>query len=123
MANMAVTTTEITYSSCKKITFAWLSDDAAGTAGATTTAAFDGKLIGVATIPGTGGDQPDDNYDVVLNDADGHDVLLGQGANRDETNTEYLAMTVLGGVAGSKLTLGISGAGNALQGTVIIWIR
>lgn len=115
-----VVTTEITHTSAKKITFAWTS--ASGAADATTTGAFDGKVVGLTTDPDSGA-APDDNYDVVVNDADGHDVLLGAGANRDTANTEHVAEANLGAVAGSKLTLGITNAGNAKEGVVVLWIR
>ncbi len=116
-----VTTTEITHTSAKKITFAWTSSSG-GAADATTTNAFDGKVVGLTTDP-DGTDAPTDNYDIVINDADGHDVLLGAGANRDTLDTEHVAEANLGAVAGSKLTLAITTAGNAKKGVVIMWVR
>lgn len=116
-----VTTTEKTLGTVKKVTFAWTSS-AGGAADATTAAVFDGKLIGLTTIPDAG-TAPTDNYDVVLNDADGHDVLLGAGANRDTLNTEHVAEASLGAVAHSKLTLAVTNAGAAKLGTVIVYLR
>ena len=116
-----VTVSENTVQSVKKITWSWTA--AGGAADQATTAAFDGDLIGFATIPGTAGDQPDDNYDVTITDADGLDVLLGQGANRDETNTEYVARASIGAVSGSVLTVNVSNAGTTNKGTVILWLR
>jgi len=117
-----VTTTEITTTSVKKLTFAWTST-AGGAADGTSTAAFDGAIIGLTTIPSGGGTAPSDNYSVSVTDADGHDVLLGAGALRDTANTEHVAQTSLGGVAGSKLTVNITAAGASKQGTVILRIR
>ena len=117
-----VTSTEITHTSVRKVTFAWTSS-AGGAADGTTTAAFDGQLIGLTTIPSGGGTAPDANYDVAVNDADGHDVLLGAGLNRHTSNTEHVATASLGGVAGSKLTLAVTAAGAAKQGTVVLRIR
>jgi len=117
-----VTTTEVTKPSVKKVTFAWTSS-AGGAADATTTAFFDGKLIGLTTIPAAAGSAPTDNYDIVVNDSDGHDVLLGAGQNRDTATTEYVAETSLGAVASSKLTLAITNAGATKAGTVILYIR
>ena len=114
-----VTITEITHTSAKKITFAWLS--ASGAADATTTNAFDGKIVGLTTDPGSAA--PEDNYDVAITDADGHDVLLGAGANRDTSNTEHVVGASLSAVAGSKLTLAITNAGDAKDGVVILWVR
>lgn len=118
---MSVTTTEVTHTSCKKVTFAWTSA-AGGTASATTTATFDGDLIGMATIP-DGTAAPSDNYDITVSDANGHDVLLGQGANRATATTQYVAGTSLTGVSGSKLTLAVANAGDTKKGTVVLWIR
>lgn len=117
-----VTRTEITFPTVKKVTFAWTSS-AGGAADSTTGSAFDGKLIALMTIPAAAGDAPTDNYDVAVNDADGHDVLAGAGANRDTANTEIVAEASLGAVAGSKLTLAVTNAGATKQGAVILWIR
>lgn len=117
-----VTTTEKTHTSVRKLTFAWTSS-AGGAADGTSTAAFDGAIIGLTTIPSGGGTAPSLNYDVAVNDADGHDVLLGAGANRSDTATEHVAGTSLAGVAGSVLTLAVTNAGNAKQGTVILYVR
>ena len=45
-----------------------------------------GKLLAIETNPGA--TAPTDNYDIVLNDLDGHDVLEGVAANRDTSTTE-----------------------------------
>lgn len=116
-----VTKTENFHTGIRKITFAWTSD-AAGAADATTVNPFAGKAIGLTTIP-SGAAAPTDDYDVRILDADGHDVLLGAGLNRDTANTEHVPEASMAGVAGSKLTLEVRNAGNAKQGTVILWLR
>ena len=117
------TVAETTFPTVKKIVWTWTSGTGAegGTVTKVTTAGFDGKLIGLTTDPGTAA--PTDNYDVAITDADGHDVLLGAGANRDTANTEYVAEASLGAVAGSKLTLSITNAGDAKEGVVILYLR
>ena len=115
-----VTTTEEPYGSVKKISFDWLSS-AGGAADATTTGYYSGVISRVVTIPDSGGTQPTDNYDLVLNDDDSVDLLDGQGANRDNTNTEQL-LTGLGVMANAKITLGITNAGNAKGGQTIVYI-
>jgi hypothetical protein len=117
-----VTTTEVTHTSVKKLTFVWIST-AGGVADGASTFAFDGQLIGLTTIPAAAGSAPTDDYDVTVTDADGHDVLLGAGANRDTANTEHVATGSLGGVAGSKLTVNVTNAGATKGGTVILRIR
>lgn len=116
-----VTITEVSHTSVKKVTFAWTSS-AGGAADGTTTKVFDGRIIGFATIPDSG-TAPTDNYDLTILDADGHDVLLGQGANRDTATTEYVSEASLAGVAGSTLALHVTNAGAAKLGVAIIWIR
>jgi hypothetical protein len=116
-----VTISEITFPVVKKITFSWASSST-GAADGTTTAAFDGKLIDFMTIPSTAA-APTDDYDIVINDADGHDVLFGAGADRDTANTEFVQSTSLGSVAGSKLTLAVTNAGASKAGTAVVWIR
>lgn len=117
-----VTITETTFGSVKKVAFAWTSS-AGGAADGTTTKTYDGKIIAVGTVPSGGGTAPDDNYAVAVKDAAGLDLLLGAGAGRDTANTESLASDVLGAVAGSTLTLAVTSAGAAKQGTVLVWVR
>lgn len=121
-----VTITEETMSVVKKIKFAWTSVNGGGDDGKatkTTVNSYTGKIIRLVTIPGTGGDVPTDNYDVVINDEDGTDILMGAGANRDLTNTEQVLEASLGCVANDKLSLSITNAGSAKKGTAIIYIR
>ena len=123
MAGSAMVFTETTHTSAKKIVAAWTADDATGAVSGTTSFPYDGAIIGLTTIPGAAAAAPDDNYDVAITDTDGHDVLLGAGANRDTANTEHVAGTSLACVAGNKLTFAITAAGNANTGTVVLWIR
>lgn len=118
---MSVTISEITYSRVKKIIFTWVSA-ADGSFSGTTTKPYDGRVVGLTTIPAGGGSAPTDNYDFVITDADGHDVLLGAGANRDTANTEQVTEASLSAVAGSPLTITGSNAGSTKGGVVILWI-
>jgi hypothetical protein len=113
--------TETTHGSCKKIVWAWTSDGS-GDASEATTETYDGKLIGLTTIPDAGA-APSADYDIVVTDSGGHDVLLGAGADRHTSNTEHVAEASLGAVAGSVLTLVVSNAGNATEGVVILYVR
>lgn len=122
MADAVVAFTETTHTVVKKIKFAWTSATA-GTASGTTTSAYDGKVEQLVTVPGTAGDAPADNYDLTVTDADGLDVLIGAGADRDTANTELVAGTSLGAVAGSRLTFSIANAGDANKGTAYLIIR
>ena len=112
------------YRSVKRIKWAWVSA-ADGTCTSTASSeAYDGQVIALLTDPGS--TAPTDNYDIVVNDADGHDVLAGQGANRHTTTTQWVLhsdSTPLGVVAGSTLTLDITNAGDSKEGDVYVFIR
>lgn len=117
-----VTISEETYGTVKKIAFAWTSS-AAGAADGTTTAHVSGEILRLVTVPGAGGAQPTDLYDVAVNDEDGTDVLMGAGANRSNASTEQVLGTSLGCVANDKLSLAVTNAGNAKSGTVYLYVR
>lgn len=123
MAGSAMVFTEVIHGSVKKIKCAWTSDSATGGVSGTTTASFNGKILGLATVPGTAGAQPDDNYNVTAIDSDSLDVLMSGGLTRDETNTEYVLSTSLGAVVESQLTVTIDTAGNSKTGVAYIYIR
>ena len=116
-----VVTTEVIHGSVKKVTFAWTSS-AGGAADATTTAAFDGKILHVVTVP-SAVTAPTNLYDVVLEDDAGVDLLATNGANRSDTATEHILSANMGAVSKSTLTLGVTNAGNAKLGTVYVYLR
>ena len=53
---------------------------------------FSGKLLALETNPGT--TAPTDDYDIVITDSEGHDVLQGVGADRDATSTEFISIGI-----------------------------
>ena len=124
MAAGSMTITEISHGSVKKIKAEWTAGtgDDVGAVSASTSKSYDGRIIAVATVPATGDDQPDDNYDVELLDADSVDVALGNLENRDETNREYVKEADLGAIKGT-MTISVSGAGASHKGTVYVWLR
>lgn len=123
MAGSAMVFTEVIHGSVKKIKAAWTSDSGTGGVSGTTPKSYNGKILGLATVPGLSGAQPDDNYNVTAIDSDSLDVLMGGGLTRDETNTEYVLSTSLGAVVESQLTVTIDTAGNSKTGVVYIYIR
>lgn len=124
---MAVTITEETHGSVKKIAFAWTSiaDGSAGGVGdgGRTTLAYNGEVVRLVTVPAGGGSAPTDNYDVTVTDEDGTDVLMGAGANRDTAVTEQVLASSLGVVANDRLTLTVANAGDTKAGTVYLYLR
>ncbi len=117
-----VTITEETFGTVKKVKFAWTSD-AAGAADGTTAKVYSGEILRLITVPGAGGVAPTDLYDVAVNDEDAMDILMGAGANRSNVNTQQVLASSLGCVANDKLTLAVTNAGAAKNGTVYLYIR
>lgn len=120
----------------RKVVIAWTSDDTDGTC-AGTTAKISGELVKAVTDPGA--TAPTDDYDIVITDEEGVDVLAacvaaGRLANRDTANSEQayffvenvdaspLAMGVHP-VVHDKLTISISNAGNSKVGQIILYVR
>lgn len=115
-----VTITEERLGTVKKVTFAWTSA-VGGAADGTTAYPYTGRIQSVVTVPGTAGVTPDDNYDVVLLDGDSIDVGNGQLINRSQTLTQTVSAS-LGNIVGDTLTLGVTNAGDANSGMVIVYI-
>ena len=121
MAGTVVVTEEVV-GSMAKISFAWTSS-AGGAADGSTVLTYNGALQRLVTVPSGGGTAPTALYDVVVDDDDAIDTLMAAGANRSATVTEQVLGTSLGVVANDKLTLHVTNAGNAKQGTVHLYVR
>lgn len=119
---MSCIVTEEKISHIKKVKFEWVSA-AEGTASGTTSNIYSGEIIRLVTIPGIDAAAPTDNYDVVVNDEDTTDILMGAGVNRDTTATEQVLGSSLGCVANDQLSLSIANAGDTKSGTVIVYIK
>lgn len=124
MAAGSVTITEETHGTIKKIKFDWTSGtgDDEGKASGQTTNPFSGKILGLATNP-DGVAAPTADYDITVTDEDDMDVLMGGGANRHTSTTEYVLSTSLGAVANDKLTINVTNAGAAKKGVAYLYIR
>ena len=120
-----VTISEETFGTVRKVVFSWTSGTGADAnlAEKTTANTYSGKIERLVTVPGTAGDQPTNLYDVVLNDEDGTDVLMGAGADRSNATTQQVLATSLGIVANDKLTLSVSGGGDTKKGEVYLYLR
>ena len=119
---MAVTITEVKHGSVTEIKFAWTSA-AGGTTSGTTVNYYNGKVIGLTTVPGTGASEPTELYDLTVTDRRSRDVLENEGANKSNLTTEYVAAPNLGMVVESRLTINVSNAGNTNSGTAYVYIR
>lgn len=117
------------YGDLEKIAIAWTSS--AGGAVDATIENVVGEILRVAFNPGA--TAPTDDYDVVITDADGLDVLAAQGANRDTANSEHICpgVALKDGVTTSvrpivvfgTLTLAITNAGDSKVGALTLYIR
>lgn len=129
-----VTVTDQKLRSCRRISLAWTSD-ASGDVNGTATDYISGMIARVVFVPGTGGSEPTNLYDVTLRaySSDGIDLLAGQGANlannanthvcpgvplKDGTTTSVTPIFV-----DDTLELVVANAGNAKSGTVVLYIR
>ena len=99
--------------------------DASGNLTATDTAyPLEGYLMLVETDP-DGSAAPTDNYDIVLNDANGLDVMGGALSDRDTANTEATMPKLNGSytmipVPGT-LEMDVTNAGNSKSGVIRIY--
>lgn len=116
-----VTTTEERLGSVQKISFDWASS-AGGAADATTTGYYNGMVERAVFVPDSGGTQPTDSYDVVVNDDDSIDVCRGFGANLSNA-TSLDVHDLSTPVANCQLTLAVTNAGNAKGGLVVLYLR
>ena len=127
MAGSSVTFTDSKQPSgdVHKLTIDWVSDSATGGASGTTTFAIDGELHKLVTDPGS--PAPDVNYDIVINDEEGLDVLQGVGANRHTTTSEEARVvysgTAVNPVVADRLTFQVTNAGNSKQGQAHLYYK
>jgi len=112
----------------EKISFDWTADSDGDCSGKST-ATFSGCIKRVVIIPDDT-DTPTDQYDVVINDDDGIDVLAGAGADcPGGTNAATLHLTPVTTkkvetlICNTKLTLQVSNAGDSKKGKVYVFIR
>ncbi len=115
---------------CSKYTIAWVAD-ASGNVSGTLTGVISGEVLRVVFDPGT--PAPTANYDIVLNDESGLDILAAQGANLSATATTHVCpgVPLKDGVTTSvrpvvidgTLELQVSNAGSGGAGQVIVYVR
>jgi hypothetical protein len=131
---MAVTFAYETTGYVKRVIVDWVSDASGDAAG--TSAKIEGTLIKAVTVPSSTA-APTDNYDIVITDDNGVNVLancIDDLMNRHTTNTQEiyclvssLAATDPGGavhpVVSNPLTITIDEAGNAKAGKLILYYR
>jgi hypothetical protein len=117
---MSCTITKKRHNRLTKVSFACVSA-AGGTASGTTTDKFSGEIVRAVFVPGTSGNQPTDNFDVVINDDDGYDALAGQGANLSNA-AATTKVASMGAVVYDYLSIAVSNAGDTKQVTAHIYL-
>jgi hypothetical protein len=110
-----------------KVVVSFIADAADGSIPDTSLTNLAGYIMKIVTNPGA--TAPTDNWDFVLNDSDGVDVLGGAGANRDTANSEQVYPTISGATIPVWLekgtyTLAMSGNSvNSATGTVTLYLK
>jgi hypothetical protein len=113
----------------RKVIASWTSDGSGDAAG--TSAKINGELLKGVTNPTDG---PTDDYDIVLTDEDGADLLSGSFdnlADRDTTNTETVHFSLTDGTVPiaaypavcSPVTVTVAAAGATKSGVLTIYYR
>lgn len=100
-----------------KLRLTWTSDGS-GNVNGTATPTLNGRVERVATNPSA--TAPTDNYDIVLNDEDGVDIMAAALANRDTANTEQITPSAPPAIAGA-LTPIVTNAGASKIGDIVIY--
>src|SRR4051812_32795025 len=94
MAVGTVTVTQVRVGNIRKVIATIVASSTDGSVPDTVLPAIEGRLLHLVTNPGS--TAPTDNYDMTLEDQNGHDVLEGVGANRDTANTEKVPVVYSG---------------------------
>lgn len=115
-------TAKNSHSGVSRVKFAWTSDASGNVSGGAGLTAFSvyGKIARIVTNPG-GGSPPTANYDIVLNDEDVADVLVGVAANRHTTTSESITQAAPITIDGT-LEIVVSAAGNETSGTLTLYL-
>ena len=115
-------TTEDTTGYLHKIKYTLLSSSD-GVDTEVTTKRYNGIIHSVSFDPDAGGTQPTDQWDVTITDADGFDVLCGNGQNlSNAANTYKTLVNGLGAVKSSLLTCNASGMGEGKGAVVVLYV-
>lgn len=104
-----------------KYSVAWTSD-ASGNVSGTSFDVKRGLQRQRKFIPGAGGTQPTDAYDVTVTDPDGADILVGSGANLSNATATWSVPSSPPFFEAQAVTPVVANAGNAKTGTIVLFV-
>lgn len=99
----------------------WVSDAAGAVSGNATANPLRGLIYGCEFVPDSGGTQPTTLYDVQLHNANGRDLLAGNGSDRSNSAADWASASPYPVPVNSVVTPVISGAGDSKGGTIYIY--
>jgi hypothetical protein len=107
-----------------KYTFSWTSDSSGYVRDVLTPGLVRGYIVQLSFIPGSGGVQPSDQYDVVLYGyGDTADLLTGNGADLSNSVASVVPIaTPVYWDGTTAVDLTVTNAGAEKEGQVIVWI-
>lgn len=82
-----------------------------------------GYLVGLAVVPDSGGTQPTDQFDLVLNDVDSIDVLDGIGTNMDNSAGKRITVPTPYIPIRGNLTPVLSNMGDTKGCEIVVYIQ
>ncbi len=80
---------------------------------------YSGRILRLVSVPGAGSSIPADNFDLLLLDQFGQDVLQGKGANVDSASTVYISGDSLGVLVSSQPILVVTNGGARVDSGVV----
>ena len=100
-----------------------LTSTAGGAVTEDTTVKVGGFILQVGIRPDSGGTQPTDQFDLVINDAYGRDILRAGGGNLSNASDTWLTPVIDDGLVfvNSLLSIALSNAGDSKGVTVVIY--
>ena len=112
------------------LTFAWTTTSTGTASDVTASTIKDqiaGKYVVMAVTSPDATDYPDDNYDIVVTDENGADIMGDVLLNRDSANTEQ-ATPHIGALYGPRpiagaITLTVTNAGSGKSGTTVLYLQ
>ncbi|MEO8483332.1 MAG: hypothetical protein ABI634_14055 [Acidobacteriota bacterium] len=122
VGTVTTTSTAMT-STLTRISIAWTST-AGGAVSGNAFATKRARIRQVKFVPGAGGTQPTDLYDVTLVDANGVDLLFGAGADLSNATSKIARLDPMVLIEPSgTVDLVVANAGSAKTGTVLLWVE